>query len=75
MADGLETLEPFRPAGIEFDNAHRIRLPAVFGAHVAAMPGRANAADKIKRSIELIGQIDRDLPFPQTESVVRRFGV
>jgi hypothetical protein len=39
------------------------------------MPRRANAADKIKGSIEVIGQIDYDFAFPQAKRVVRRFGV
>ena len=39
------------------------------------MPGRMDAADKIKRSIEVVGQVDSDFPFPQSELVVGRFGI
>ena len=70
MRGSLEALEALDPVRIEFDRANGVGFARVLRALFAALPGRADPSDEIKRSIAVVRQRDRHLAVTQRGEVV-----
>src|SRR5271166_3064328 len=70
MRAALDPLQGPCPARVELKRANRVRFAGVLRATLTIRPGRADIADEIKASVELLGQLDCDLALPDTESRV-----